>query len=85
MSHGASIETTVVIGAGLAGSAIACRLARVGLAPLILERDPQPRQRQLWRTPCPTFMTTCSTLRKGMSQHWRTETPKDTPGLRPNT
>jgi len=37
------IEYAVVIGAGLAGSAVACRLARAGLAPLMLERDPQPR------------------------------------------
>jgi menaquinone-9 beta-reductase len=40
---GASNENAVVIGAGLAGSAVACRLARAGLAPLMLERDPQPR------------------------------------------
>jgi menaquinone-9 beta-reductase len=43
MSGGACVENTVVIGAGLAGSAVACRLARAGLAPLLLERDPQPR------------------------------------------
>jgi flavin-dependent dehydrogenase len=43
MSGGACIEDVVVIGAGLAGSAVACRLARAGRAPLMLERDPQPR------------------------------------------
>jgi flavin-dependent dehydrogenase len=43
MSRGARIENAVVIGAGLAGSAVACRLARAGLAPLMLERDPQRR------------------------------------------
>jgi len=43
MSGGACIENAVVIGAGLAGSAVACRLARAGVAPLMLERDPQPR------------------------------------------
>src|SRR5258708_28734578 len=43
MKGGARIEHAVVIGAGLAGSAVACRLARAGLAPLMLERDPQPR------------------------------------------
>jgi flavin-dependent dehydrogenase len=43
MSGGACIENVVVIGAGLAGSAVACRLARAGLAPLMFERDPQPR------------------------------------------
>jgi flavin-dependent dehydrogenase len=43
MSGGACIENAVVIGAGLGGSAVACRLARAGLAPLMLERDPQPR------------------------------------------
>ena len=43
MSDGAGIENAVVIGAGLAGSAVACGLAKAGLAPLMLERDPQPR------------------------------------------
>src|ERR1700676_3466031 len=43
MRGGACIEDAVVIGAGLAGSAVACRLAKAGLAPLMLERDPQPR------------------------------------------
>src|ERR1700741_5552203 len=43
MSGAACVENAVVIGAGLAGSAVACRLARAGLAPLMLERDPQPR------------------------------------------
>jgi menaquinone-9 beta-reductase len=43
MSGGTCIENAVVVGAGLAGSAVACRLARAGLAPLLLERDPQPR------------------------------------------
>jgi flavin-dependent dehydrogenase len=43
MSRSESMENAVVIGAGLAGSAVACRLARAGLAPLMLERDPQPR------------------------------------------
>ena len=43
MSGGGCIEDAVVVGAGLAGSAVACRLARAGLAPLMLERDPQPR------------------------------------------
>jgi menaquinone-9 beta-reductase len=43
MSGGASVENTVVIGAGLAGSAVAFRLARAGLTPLVLERDTQPR------------------------------------------
>jgi glycine/D-amino acid oxidase-like deaminating enzyme len=43
MSGGASTEKVVVIGAGLAGSAVACRLAAAGLAPLLLERDLQPR------------------------------------------
>lgn len=43
MSGGARLEHAVVIGAGLAGSAVACRLARAGLAPLMLERDPHPR------------------------------------------
>ena len=43
MSGGESIEPAVVVGAGLAGSAVACRLARAGFAPLMLERDAQPR------------------------------------------
>jgi menaquinone-9 beta-reductase len=43
MSDGARFEHAVVIGAGLAGSAVACRLAKAGLAPLMLERDLQPR------------------------------------------
>jgi flavin-dependent dehydrogenase len=43
MSGGAGIENAVVIGAGLAGSTVAYRLASAGLAPLMLERDPQPR------------------------------------------
>jgi menaquinone-9 beta-reductase len=43
MSGGVRIENAVVIGAGLAGSAAACRLAQAGLAPLMLERDPRPR------------------------------------------
>jgi flavin-dependent dehydrogenase len=43
MSGAACVENAVVVGAGLAGSAVACRLARAGLAPLMLERDPQPR------------------------------------------
>ena len=43
MSGGACIENAVVIGAGLAGSAVACRLAKAGLDPLMLERDLQPR------------------------------------------
>ena len=43
MTGGACTENAVVIGAGLAGSAVACRLASAGLAPLILERDRQPR------------------------------------------
>jgi flavin-dependent dehydrogenase len=43
MSGGATVEEVVVVGAGLAGSAVACHLARAVLAPLVLERDPQPR------------------------------------------
>jgi menaquinone-9 beta-reductase len=42
MSSG-GYENAVVIGAGLAGSAVAWRLAKAGLAPLVLERDLQPR------------------------------------------
>jgi flavin-dependent dehydrogenase len=43
MSGGAGIEPVVVIGAGLAGSAVAWQLAKAGCAPLMLERDPHPR------------------------------------------
>jgi flavin-dependent dehydrogenase len=43
VTGGARIEDAVVIGAGLAGSAVAWHLARAGLAPLMLERDPHPR------------------------------------------